>query len=164
MKFLILGNEESVTDIANKAFKGLSAKAKKEAETGLLKLNPELKKVKSIRKGLIVRVPATPEDGKPNRRRSVDPIENVIYEMSEKLDLMEDSLKNKFTNLNKRQKNYMAKIKAASKELKDLPNGDASAKALGKHLTDAKVTNEKMMKLSMEALKGLQKTAESFDR
>lgn len=164
MKFLILGNEGSVADIADKAFKGLSAAARKQAEAGLLKLNPELKKEKSIRKGVIVRIPATPTEGKPNRRNSIDPIENIIYEMSGKLDLLEESLTNKFTHLKKRQKNYVGNLKAASKELKTLPNGEASAKALNKYLTDAKATNEKELQLSIEALKALQKTVEDFDR
>ena len=45
MKFLILRNEKSVGDIADKAYKKLSAKARKQAEANLLKANPELKKL-----------------------------------------------------------------------------------------------------------------------
>ena len=164
MKFLVLRNEESVAEIAEKAFKGLSATAKKQAESALLKLNPELKKIKNVRKGFIVHIPPTPKNGKPNRRNSVDPIENITYELSEKLDLFEGTIRKKFSDIQSRQNNYSANLKAAGKELKTLPNGEAAAKSLSKHLTAAKKANENNLQSSMEALKALQEIAASFDR
>jgi len=164
MKYLLLHNEKSVRDIADKAYKNLSDKARKQAETALLKINPELKTFKSVRKGFIVRIPEIPEDRKSNRRNAIDPIENIAHETSEKLKQLEDSLNKKFSALENRQKSFVQSLKAASKELKSQATGIAATKTLQKHVTDAKKQNDKNKKLSMTALKKMQKTIAAFDR
>ena len=109
MRYLLLRNEESVRDVADKAYKGLSAKARKQAEAALLKANPELKTFESVRKGFIVRVPAVRNGGKKDRRNLIDPVEDIAHEMVENLKLFEISLTNKFTSLENRQKGYSGK-------------------------------------------------------
>ncbi len=164
MKYLLLRNEKSVRDITDKAYKNLSDKARKQAETALLKINPELKTFKSVRKGFIVRIPVIPEDSKSNRRNAIDPIENIAHEMSEKLKQFERSLDKKFIDLEIRQKDFIQSLKAAGKELKSQPNGTAATKILQKHITDSKKQNDKNKKLGIDALKKMQKTIATFDR
>jgi len=64
--FYFIGNEKSVRDVVDSAYKSLSAKVRKQAEVALLKANSELKTFKSVRKGFIVRIPAILEAGRPN--------------------------------------------------------------------------------------------------
>lgn len=163
MRFLLLRNEESVKDVANKAYKGLTAKTRKQAEAALLKSNPELKKFKSVRKGFIVRIPTILEGEKPDHRNSVDPIEEITQELSNSLELFEKSFSKKYSELEIKQKTTIKYLKAANKELKTLPNGEAAAKTLKKHLADSKNINEKNNKLGLEALEILQKTVAAID-
>ncbi|MCF6256956.1 MAG: hypothetical protein L3K25_11785 [Gammaproteobacteria bacterium] len=164
MKYLLLRNEKSVRDIADKAYKNLSDKARKQAEAALLKINPELKTFKSVRKGFIVRIPVIPEDSKSNRRNSIDPVENIAHEMSEKLKQFERSLDKKFVDLENRQKDFLQSLKAAGNELKKQPNGVAASKTLQKYVSDSNKLNDKNKKLSISALKKMQKTIATFDR
>lgn len=164
MRYLLLRNEESVKDVTEKAYKGLTAKSRKKAEAALLKINPELKKFKSVRKGFIVRVPDILEGGKPDHRNVVDPVENIIDEISDNLNLFEKSFKKKLSENELKQKTILKNLKLASKELKTLPNGGAAEKTLKKHATDSIKNNDKNTKLAIDALKRLQKTAASFDR
>ena len=163
MRFLLIRNEESVRDVADKAYKGLTVKAREQAEVALLKANPELKTFKSVRKGFIIRVPVIRDDGKEDRRNVVDPIEDIAHEMSESLQLLDNLLTKSFAKLENRQKDIVDKLKAGNKELKIQPGGDQVAKALRKHLADSKKSNAKKKKLGHEALEKLQKTASAFD-
>lgn len=164
MRYLLLRNEESVRDVADKAYKGLTDKARNHAEAALLKANPELKRFKSVRKGFIVRIPTVRDDGEIDRRNIIDPVEEIADEMSEKLKLFENSLTRKFAELENRQKNIGETLKASNRDLKKYPNGDAVAKALKKHVVNSKKLNDKNKKLGLEALKKLQETATSFSR
>jgi len=164
MKYLLLRDEQNIHDVADKAYKNLSAEARDQAEAALLKANPELKTFRSVDKGFIVRVPAVHNVGKKDRKNLVNPIEDIAQEMLENLKLLENSLTNKFANLDNRQKAIVENLKAASKELKKQPNGEAVAKALKKHVADSKPLNDKNKRLGLEALKKLQKTAENFER
>lgn len=163
MRYLLLNNEKSVSDITDKAYKGLSAQARNKAEAALLKANPELKTASSLRKGLIIRIPATPDGVKADRRSLVDPIEDIALEMSDNLKLFEKSLSKKFALLESQQKRFSENLKAASKELKTYPNGTEAAKTLTRHLAASKKLNKTNKELSLEALKDLRKTVEDFD-
>ena len=163
MRYLLLRNEVSVQDVADRAYKGLSVKARKQAVATLLKANPELKTFKSVRKGFIVRVPAVRDGGQKNSRNLVDPIEGIAHEMSEKLKLFENTLTSTFSTHEIRQKSIMEILKAANKELKTIPNGETVAKTLKKHTVNSMKINEKNRKLGLEALEKLQKIAADFD-
>ncbi len=164
MKYLLLRDEQNIHEVADKAFKNLSAETREQAEVALLKANPELKTFRSVRKGFIVRVPAVHNAGKNDRKNLVNPIENIAEEMLEDLKLFENSLITRFANLENRQKTIIQNLKTASKELKNQPNGEAVAKALKRHVEDSKELNEKNRRLGLEALEKLQKTAAEFER
>ncbi len=164
MKYLILNKEASIGDVTDNAYKGLTATEKKKAIITLLKANPELKLAKAIQKGFIVRVPAISEKAKHNHRNLTDPVEKVTHEMSENLKLFEKTLSKKFINADKRQKGFIKNLKSASSELKKIPNGAETAKILSKYIKESKQSNEKSMKLGIEALNKMQKTIKDFAR
>lgn len=164
MRYLLLRNEKSVTEVADKAYKGLTAKARKQVEVALLKANPELKKFRSVRKGFIVRVPDIREGGERNKRNLIDPVENISDEIVENLKIFEIALKGKFDSLDKRQKSITEHLKTASKELGKTAKGPEVVKVLKKHLTGSKKLNEKNKKLGLEALEQLKKTAMALNR
>lgn len=164
MKYLILRNEKTISDIADKAYKGLTAKSRKQVEASLLKANPELKKIRSVRKGFIIRVPDIHASGEKNSRNLIDPIEGLASDLEQNLKIFEESLKQKFSNLENRQKGIAEKLKVANKELNKIPNGEEAGKVLRKHLTASKKVNEKNKKLALEALEKLKKSAMSLNR
>ncbi len=164
MKYLLLRNEKSVDEVADRAFKKLSSTQREQAKAALLKANPELKTFNSVRKGFIIRVPKVSEDIKSNIRNLVNPIEEIANELGDNLKTFENSLASRFTDLANRQKDIENILKVASKELKELPKGDAAAKTLKKHLLDSRKLNEKNRKLGLQALHDLQEAAAVFGR
>lgn len=164
MRYLLLRNEGSVRDVADKAYKGLSDNTRIQAEAALLKANPELKTFNSVRKGFIVRIPSIRDDGELDRRNLFDPVEDIAHEMIDKLKLFENTLNKEFSNSENRHKSILETLKSANKELKKHPNGDEVAKILKTHLTSSKKLHDKNKKLGLEALKKLQITAADFKR
>jgi hypothetical protein len=164
MRYLLLRNEKSVTDVAEKAYKGLTVKEREKAEIALLKANPELKKFRSVRKGFIVRVPDIHSGGEKNSKNLVDPVESIADEIVDNLKVFTVSLKEKYISLENRQKTIAEKLKVVNKELKNIPKGEEAGIVLRKHLTASKKLNEKNKNLGLEALDKLKKTAESFNR
>ncbi len=164
MRYLLLRNETSVTEVADKAYKGLTAKARKQVEVALLKANPELKKFRTVRKGFIVRIPDIHEGGERNKRNLIDPVENISDEIVENLKVFESTLNEKFDSVDKRQKSITEHLKTANKELGETPKGPEVVKALKKHLADSKKLNEKNKKLGLEALDQLKKATMALNR
>lgn len=163
MKYLLVRDEKSIHDVADRAYKNLSAKAREKAEADLVKTNPELKTFKTVNKGFIVRIPEATDGGEKNSRNLVDPVEVFAAQMLVNLKRYDKSLPVKFTDLEQRQNKYAEILKAANKELKTLPNGEAAAKTLNKYLADSKKQNEKKLKLGLDALQKLQKTVATID-
>jgi hypothetical protein len=164
MRYLLLRNEESVRDVAEKAYKGLSAKARKQAEAALLKANPELKTFASVRKGFIVRVPNVADFGKKDRRNLIDPIEDITHSLAKHLESLEVSFAKTFADMEGQHDRILENLKAANKEIKKQANGDVLAKTLKKHVADSKKSSDKNLKLGLEALHKLQKTSTYLDR
>ena len=164
MRFLLIRNEKSIRDVADRAYKGLTAKKRQQVEAALLKANPALKTFRSVRKGFIVRVPAIRDGGTENRRNIIDPVADITQELIDDLSLFENSLPKKFSKLEDRQKDTLDKRKAGNKELKKQPSSNKMTKALRKHVAESKKLNVKNKKLVLEALEKLQKAASAFDR
>lgn len=164
MKFLLVRNEKSISDIADNAYKNLSSEAKQQAELELLKANPELKTFKSVRKGFVVHIPELNDAPDKNTHNIVGPRDHLADELSKGLKLFDSSLNSKYTDFEAWEKDTSAKLKVADKELKTLSGGEAVAKQLKKHLADSKKYNETNKKLGLEALKKLQQTVADFDR
>lgn len=164
MKYFLLRNEKTISDITDKVYKNLTAKRRKRVETMLLKENPELKKITAARKGLLVRIPKILDEGETERRNVLDPIDAVAERLAESLQALEKQLAGKFSAQEEQQKETAKKLKDAGKALKKHPNGTKAAQALRKHLKEARMANEKNKKMVRDALKQLQKTAAGFDR
>jgi len=164
MKFIVIRNEKSVGDVADKAYKGLSAGARKKAEKALLRANPGLKSIESAGSGFIVRVPAIKDGEVADRRTIVDPVNDITNDLTEGLQAFESSLTNKFSAAEVRRREIAEKLKAASKDLNDQTHGKSVAKELKKHMTDSVKLHGKRKKHGLDALKKLQKTASIFDR
>jgi hypothetical protein len=164
MKYLLVRDEKNISDVADRAYTNLSDKARKKAEDDLLKANPELKTFKSVSKGFIVRIPETIDGGEKHKRNLTDPVDAIANEILDNLKRYEKSLGDKFTALEQRQKADTEILKAANKELKTQPNGEAAAKTLSKYLSDSKKLNDKKLKLGLEALEKLQETAQAMNR
>jgi len=164
MRYLILRNEKRVSDITDKIYQGLKAKAREQAETALLKANPELRSLKNFRKGFIVRIPpSTAQDGK-GHRQIVDPIEDFTQEMVAELKLLEQKINDKFDHFDQKQNDTLEKIKAAAKELKEQDSGDKMANLLKKNIPILKKENNEKRKHGLDAIKKLQDIAASIDR
>ena len=163
MKYLLIRDEKSVQEVADKAYKKLTPAARKKAEADLVKANPELKSFRAVRKGSIVRIPDIREGGEKNTRNLKDPVEIFAGGVLDSLERLERGLETKFDDLKKHRKNTEATLKAANKELKQYPNGEETSKALSKHLSESKKLDDKNRKQTAEALQKLQKTVAAMD-
>jgi len=164
MQYLLIRNEKNVEEVIDKAYKGLSGTLRKKAKQALLKANPELKTFKTVRKGFMVRVPKTVEGGKPDRRSVVDPLEEIADQASVHLKRFEEVLEEKYSNADKIHTQFTKNLKTANTAIKSHPTGEVIAKALKKHISDSKKSNDKKVNLGKEALEKMQKTLRSFDR
>jgi hypothetical protein len=163
MKYLLVRDEKSIQEVADRAYRNLSATERAKAEADLIKANPELKTFRSVDKGYIVRIPDVRDGGEKNDRNLTDPVEVIGDEILDNLKRYEKSLSEKFTDLERQQNTTAEILKAASKELKTQPNGEAAAKTLSKYLSDSKKLNDKKLKLGLEALDKLQKTVKAMN-
>ena len=164
MKYLVIRNEKSITEVADKVYKNLKPAARKRAEGQILKANPQLKSFRSVRKGYIVRVPEVHELGERESRDLEQPVAPLAMDLQAGLKRYEQSLVEKFDAMDKQHKRIPELLKAANKDLKKIPNGEEAARALKSHITQAKKDSEKQRKLALEALQKLRKTAEAIDR
>lgn len=75
--------EKSIADIADKLFVKLTPKQRKSAEAALLKANPQLRDIDSLRQGSILRVPDLPE----LRPKAVRSLENPDDQIADDLSV-----------------------------------------------------------------------------
>lgn len=163
MKFLLKGDEQSIAEIAGKAFTNLSAADRVKAEAALLKANPELRTIAKIPPGTLIRIPASARTFKPNKDKLVDPVEGMVGNVIRELKALETEIKKSQTKHERRLKEYPENLKAARRALKGHPDGEAITNRLAKHLNDSKSSDDKNMKRGLDALKRMRKTVSTLD-
>ncbi len=163
MKYFILRNEKNIAEISEKLYKDLTPKRRKLAETALLKENPELKKITKAKKGYLVRIPRTLEGHKADRRKVLDPYDQIANDMLDGFDAFETHFAETFTSRKAQQKDWASTLAAASKELKQHPKAGELTKALKKNITESRSQNTKQAKRIARALAQLKKTAAEIE-
>jgi hypothetical protein len=164
MKYLVIRDEKSLEEVTDRVFRSLTPKQREKAGAELLRANPELKSFRAVRRGHIVRVPETPGGAEKNSRNLEQPVDELAADMLAGLQDYEVSLFAKFGAAQERSKQMASVLKAASKDLKKLPNGAAAAKKLNQNITAAVKQNDKNAELTKAALLELQKTVLSQNR
>lgn len=77
MRIMLFHGEQSITDLADNIYACLSSKTHAVAEAALLKANPELKEIGSLKPGAILKVPMISGISFKADRNHADPIEQV---------------------------------------------------------------------------------------
>lgn len=77
--------EKTLADIANKLFARLTPRQRKTVEDALLKANPQLREIASLRTGAILHVPALPELRAKTRRALENPDEQLAAQLRDDL-------------------------------------------------------------------------------
>jgi hypothetical protein len=104
--------ERTVAEIADKLFVRLTPRQREKAETALLKANPQLRDIKNIREGTILRVPDLPELRVKTNRNLENPDAQIVKNLN-------DALNAYAARLNERIKAAQEDIKTQRLLLKD---------------------------------------------
>ena len=163
MRFLLKGDEQSIAEIAGKAYKNLSTEDLVKAEAALLKENPELRTIAKIPPGTLIRIPANAGTLKPNQGKLVDPVEAMVGNVIRELKALEAEIKQSHAKHERRLKEYPENIKAARRALRDHPDGEAVTNRLVNHLRRARSSDGKNRELGLDALKKMHKTISTLD-
>ena len=103
--------ERSISEIANKKYKRLTPRQREKAEAAILKANPQLKNIRNLRKGSVLRVPDLPELRAKTNRDLDNPEAQVARDLA-------DTLKSFSEKFAERLKVEQENTKAQSKLLK----------------------------------------------
>lgn len=142
--------EKNVGEIADKLYARLTQKQREKAEAALLKANPQLRKIKTLPKGSILRVPDLPELRTKTVRDLENPDTQIANNIAEALSDYSKRLGEHFKTDNESTKTQIALLKSdkLKKALANAPNLQTLADAAGKVL-DARVkaTGERQKEL-----------------
>ena len=96
MRYLPIRRERSVRAIAERVYGDLTPEVRARAEAALLKENPQLKRVRDLPAGSVVRVPEL-DDVRATGKRSVnDPVGDLVDETVETLEAFEKDMAKRF--------------------------------------------------------------------
>ena len=140
MAFATYRGENSVGEIADKLYARLTPSQRERAEVALLKANPQLRKIKTLPKGSILRVPELPELSTKTVRDLENPAAQTAENISAALGDFSQRLGQHFKFDAEASKTQLALLKGAKlkKALAEAPDLQALADAAGKAL-DARV-------------------------
>lgn len=147
MPFTTFRGEKTVGEIADKVYASLTPKQRDKAEAALLKANPQLKDMPTLRAGAILRVPNLPELRVKTTRDLEHPAAQVAKTVT-------DALNTYRTRLVARREAEVKAVEAQrallgdarfKKQLIDAPKLQALADAAGKALaTRSKLVDERL--------------------
>lgn len=128
--------EKNVGEIADKLYARLTPKQREKAEAALLKANPQLRKIKTLPKGSILRVPDLPDLRTKTVRTLEKPDAQIANNVLEALDDYSRRLGETFKAANEATKTQIALLNSAKlkKALADAPDLQALAGTAGKAL------------------------------
>ena len=88
--------EKNIGEITDKLFSRLTPKQRKRVEVELLKANPQLRDIKKLKKGTVLRVPKIPELKAKTNRSLENPDDQIAQDLSEALDTFGEYMKQRF--------------------------------------------------------------------
>ena len=157
--------EKSVGEIANKIYARLTPKQREKAEAALLKANPQLRKIKSLPKGSILRVPDLPELRTKTVRTLENPDAQIAENVSDALNGFSKRIGAHFDSDNESTKTQITLLKSAKlkRALADDPAlqalADAASKALDARAKSVGARQEGLNKAIEQAQADLKKRA-----
>ena len=163
MKYILLRDEKSLSEIADKAYKGLADKDRASAEQALLKANSNLKSLSGVSKGTMIRVPPLKRAGF-NARSVVDPVQQITAFMSDHLDKMEDAINQRFAREDLYLKDINGKMKEIVKAAKGQPVAEENAAELKKNIASRQKTLDTEKKEGLQSVAKLKKIIDTMDR
>lgn len=92
MAVTIYRGEKNVGELADKLFTGLSARQRDKTEAALLKANPQLAELSTLRAGAILHVPNLPELRAKARRARENPADQIAVQLSTALSAFDKHL------------------------------------------------------------------------
>ena len=151
--------EKSTAEIADKLFVSLTPRQREMAEAALLKANPQLREIDSVREGSILRVPDIPEL-RPKTNRSLDnPDAQIARDVSEALRDYNSRLGARAEQASADNKAQVALLKSAAfkRTLGNVPELQELAAQVGKALDARARTVSDRQQAAEQAIKQLLK-------
>jgi hypothetical protein len=162
MKYFLLGNEESVAEIAGKAFRNLPAERRAEVEAMLLKANPELGSGRKLPPGALIRIPDSAKSPDTDKRDVIDPIEDLKGNIIRQLKALEAEVKRSHTRHRRHQEESSQLLHSARRDLQEHPQGEKVGGKLRKLLRDSERSDHESKDIKLKALRKLKKIAGSI--
>jgi hypothetical protein len=159
MKYFLLGNEESVAEIAGRAFRNLPADRRAEVEAMILKANPQLGSGRKPRPGTLINIPDSAKSPATDKRDVIDPIEDLKRNVIRQLKALEAEVRRSHTRHRKHQKESAQLLHSARRDLQEHPQGEKIGGKLKKHFTVSEKSNNESKDIGLKALRNLRKTA-----
>lgn len=135
--------ERTVADIADKLFVRLTPRQRETAEAALLKANPQLRDIRNMREGTILRVPDLPELRAKTNRNLENPDAQIVKKLSEALGAYAAGLNERFKTAQEdiKTQRLLLKDRAFKKEL----SGSAELRALAESTAKATEARAKLI-------------------
>lgn len=163
MRFLLLGDERSVKEVAANAFRGMSRAELAEASAALLKANPELRSISNLPPGSLIRVPPKIKNPRAGADEYVDPVEGMVKNVIRQLKALEAEINTNHEEHEEKVKKYPEKIREARKNLADHPEAEAVSNKLTEYLRKTRTSNKKNRERGIDAVRKMRESVSALD-
>lgn len=164
MKFLLLGDERSVKEVAENAFRGMSRAELADTSAALLKANPELKSIADLPPGTLIRVPSKIKKPRTEKDEYVDPVEGMVKNVIKELKALEAEINSNHKDHEDALNKYPERIREARKNLADNPEAAAVSSKLMEHLRKTKASDKKNKERGLDAVRKMRESVSALDR
>lgn len=155
MPIVTYRGEANVGEVADKVYSRLTPKQREKAEAELIKANPQLKSVKKLTTGTILRVPDVPELRAKTNRKVENPDDQIANNIVKSLQVFASRMDKTVTQEKEALKEQAGVLKSA--KVKRLTESDPVLQALSKDSAVAIGNRSKLMderkKLVAESVK-----------
>jgi len=121
--------ERTISEIADKLYTRLTPRQREKAEAAILKANPQLRNIHSLRKGAILRVPDLPELRAKTNRNLENPEAHIANNLADSLERFSKRIAERFNSelKNTRVQSKLLKSATFRKEISKAPKIQALA-------------------------------------
>ena len=158
MRYLPIRRERTVRAIADRVYGDLTPEVRAKAEAALLKENPQLRRMRDLPAGSVVRVPPLEEAASAGRRSVKDPVGEIADDVADMLKAFDKQMTGRFSAAEATVKEQAALLrrKGLAQALKDDVEAVEIAAALKKDLGERAKTLKTRSRDGAKALKELQ--------
>lgn len=155
MRYYLLRDEKSISEIADKAYKKLSSDEREKLEQAILKENKNLKSFSKVKKGTLIKLPETTDIKQANKRSVFSPIDEMVGRFMENADILHKEVATKLEVREKDIAKAETQLKDMSRIIRKDKDADEKAKVVKKNLAEEKkmlVARKKTLEANLKSV------------